>query len=246
MSKRPDPRELARESARERLKSMAPGFGSRIRKAVETFDTREAAATAIGLGYNQLRRIIEEETVPSFPAIVLLAKKSGYRVEWLAFGELPELSGEARLTALPPDMIQEQFVLVPELDARSAAGHGVHNEEKPEVKSVFPVPRSMIQAMGVAPELLRLWEATGDSMLPDIADGDRLIVYIGEESLRDGKIYALSVGDDTLVKQLQLEPDGGLTLVSKNPSFPPRKIGRADRSRLLIAGRVMGAIKRFT
>ncbi|MCX7366800.1 MAG: S24 family peptidase [Alphaproteobacteria bacterium] len=225
---------------------MAPGFGSRIRTAASTWDTFEAAATAIGLGYNQLRRIMEEETVPSFPAIAMLAKKSGYRFEWLAFGETPEMSGEPGVSAVPHDLIREQLVWVPELDARSAAGHSAHNDERPEVKSVFPVPLSMIQAMGVAPELLRLWEATGDSMLPDIADGDRLIVYIGEEALRDGKIYALNVGDDTLVKQLQLEPDGGLTLVSKNPSFPPRKIGKADRSRLLIAGRVMGAIKRFT
>jgi phage repressor protein C with HTH and peptisase S24 domain len=47
------------------------------------------------------------------------------------------------------------------------------------------------------------------------------------------------------VKVLQLEPDGGLTLISKNPAFTPRKVSRADRTRLSIGGRVLFALKRF-
>lgn len=237
--------ESGRRSTKEKLSDLAAGFGRRVEKAVDTFESVESAATAIGLGHNQLRRIMKEEAVPSFPAMRLLASKSGFRLDWLASGELPEKNdAQERSLAIPRQLMEAQLVWIPELDARAAAGHSAVNIE-PEMKSAFPVPANMVQAMGVDPSLLRLLEAKGDSMVPDIHDGDRLIVYIGEEQLRDGKIYAFNVGDDTLVKQLQLEPDGGLTLVSKNPTFPPRKIGKSERSRLSIAGRVMGSIKRF-
>lgn len=242
--------EAARESARERLKDLAPGFGARVEAAVDTFPSIALAAKAIGIGYNQVRRIIDEETVPSFPAMALLAKKSGYRFEWLAFGEKPEKSSidDGAFPQRGPgfgERLAERFIWVPEYDARISAGHGAHNHDVEEIRSVFPVPVSMIEGMGVMPERLRLVEATGDSMLPDIRDGDRLIIVIDEDSLRDGAIYVLNFGDDTLVKQIQIEPDGGVTLLSKNPTFAPRRIAADDRQAMSIGGRVIGAIKRF-
>lgn len=234
-----------RKSVEEKLRDLAPGFGKRIQVAVDSFDSVELAARAIGLGHNQLRRMLKEDAVPSFPAIALLARKSGYRLEWLAFDEKPEKSSvDENVFHHPPAGISERFIWVPEYDARAAAGHGMINHE-PEIRSVFPVPLSMIEGMGVMPDRLRLAEARGDSMQPDIRDGDRLIIVIGEDSLRDGAIYVLNFGDDTLVKQIQIEPDGGLTLLSKNPLFAPRKIGRDERQSLSIGGRVLGAIKKF-
>ncbi len=234
-----------RLSVQEKLGTLAPGFGKRIETAAEFFSSVERAAMAMGLGHNQLRRVFKELAVPSFPAIALLAKKTGYRLEWLAFDEKPEKSlVDERLIPQPPIGVSERFIWVPEYDARAAAGHGMINHE-PEIRSALPVPLSMIEGMGVKPERLRLVEAKGDSMNPDIRDGDRLIIVIEEDSLRDGGIYVMNFGDDTIVKQIQIEPDGGLTLLSKNPLFAPRKIGRDERQSLLIGGRVLGAIKKF-
>ena len=232
-------------SVQRKLGDLAEGFGKRIAKAVAEFESVELAARAIGLGHNQLRRMMKEEAVPSFPAIALLARRSGYRLEWLAFDEQPEKSSvDDRVFHQPPEGVVERFIWVPEYDARAAAGHGAVNHE-PEIRSVFPIPASMIEGMGVAPERLRLAEAKGDSMQPDIRDGDRLIIVIGEDSLRDGAIYVLNFGEDTLVKQIQIEPDGGLTLLSRNKDFAARKISRDERESLLIGGRVLGAIKKF-
>lgn len=239
--------DTGRLSSQERLAQLAPGFGKRVELAVDTFGDLGSAATAMGLGHNQLRRIIGEKAVPSFPAIALLARKSGYRFEWLAFDELPQ-KGDVRGTSFAQPIaaaaLMDQFYWVPEYDARAAAGHGAINEE-PEIRSAFPIPRSMIEGMGVQPQMLRMMKAKGNSMEPDIRDGDTMIVVIGEDTVRDGEIYVINIGDDTLVKQLQLEPDGGLTLISRNPAFAPRKLGKSDRSHLLIGARVLGALKRF-
>lgn len=245
MKEKSKSQEGGRLSVSEKLGQLAPGFGSRVEEAAATLGSVETAATAIGLGHNQLRRIMAEESVPAFPAIALLARKSGYRFEWLAFNEPPAKAGSVSISSQPPPLMSEEFVYVPELDARSAAGHGVMNDEQPEVRSVLPIPLSMIQAMGLEPEYLRAWEAKGESMTPHIFDGDRLLIYTKEEPLRDGKIYAFNVGEDMLVKQLQLEPDGGVTLVSTNPMFPPRTLRKSERSMISIAGRVVGTFKRF-
>lgn len=233
------------KKSRDRLQALAPGWGERLRRAVDELGGVARAASAIGLGQSQLSNLLSEGSVPSWPAMAMLARKSGYRQEWLAFNEEPERTTAPGSPSLPPPLMQEQFVWVPELDVQAAAGHGRLNEEHVEVKSAYPLPLNLVQAMGLPPDKLRIIEVKGDSNTPELNDGDRAVVYIGEEAIRDGKMYAINVGDDLLVKQLQIEPDGGVTLVSKNPSFMPRKISRAERSRLSIAGRVVFSIKRF-
>ncbi|MBX9944938.1 MAG: S24 family peptidase [Reyranella sp.] len=233
-------------NTRERLKVLAPGFGKRVGEAVDVLGGAAGAAKALPLGENQIRRIINEETVPSFPAISMLAKKSGYRPEWLAFAEEPaRRDGGPDLGALPDETRATPFYWVPELDARAAAGEGVMNAEHPEVKAAFPIPCQIIDHMGLDPTRLRVLQSDGTSMEPDIRHGDHMVIYVGEETLIDGAIYVLSSGDDTLVKQVQLDPTGGLTLISKNAAFPPRPVSAEDRDQLLFAGRVVMTLKRF-
>lgn len=222
----------------------AKELGARLKTAIEAAGGYEAAAEVLDVHPNTLRRMTSGENDPKFSVVAALARLSGYRVDWLAYNELPEKRVDAD-SPPPAAGLRERFYWVPELDARAAAGHGAMNHEL-EVKAVFPVPLSMIEGMGVMAERLRMTEATGDSMLPDIRHGDRLLFVIGEDSLRDGAIYVLNFGDDTLVKQIQIEPDGGVTLLSKNPAFAPRKISPDDRQSMSIVGRVVGAIKRFT
>lgn len=234
-------------NTRERLDVLAPGFGKRVKTAVESLGGVVAAIKAgLPLGENQLRRIQNEETVPSFPAISILARLSGYRHEWLAFAEQPAKSAELTdLKSLPDDAQATPFYWVPQLDARAAAGHGVSNLEVPEVKAAYPIPVAMIDAMGLDPTRLRIVTSEGLSMEPDIRHGDLIVIHVGEDTLRDGAIYVLNAGDDTLVKEIQIDPGGGLLLVSKNPSFPPRPVRPEEREQLSFAGRVVMTLKRF-
>lgn len=233
-------------NTRERLKALAPGFGDRVSEAVEALGGTALAAKAVGLGENQIRRIVNEETVPSFPAISLLAKKSGFRSEWLAFAEEPaKREGVPIKEALPLETQAEPFYWVPELDARAAAGRGVMNEEYPEVKSAFPIPRQIIDQMGLNPLRLRILQSHGDSMEPDIRNGDHMVIFTGEQTLIDGAVYVLNNGDNTLVKQVQLDPRGGLKLISRNPAFPELPIPPEERDQLSFAGRVVMTLKKF-
>ncbi len=234
-------------NTRERLGVLAPGFGERVREAVKALGgPAQAVEKGLPLGENQVRRIQNEETVPSFPAISILAKMSGYRLEWLAFAREPA-HGEPLpdLTSLPDETEATPFYWVPQLDARAAAGRGVTNLESPDVKAAYPIPRNIIDQMGLDPRRLRILTSDGTSMEPDIRHGDFIVIHIGEETLIDGAIYVLNAGDDTLVKQVQLDPTGDLVLLSKNPAFPPRPVAADDREQLSFAGRVVMTLKRF-
>ena len=233
-------------NTRERLKDLAPGFGQRVKAAVDALGGVADAAKVVPIGENQIRRIMNEGTVPSFPAISMLARKSGYRSEWLAFAEGPEKIEQISVKPPLPHMQAVDFIWVPELDARAAAGEGHNNLERPEVKNAYPIPRAMIANMGIV-DASRLWilRAEGTSMEPDIRDGDLMVIYAGEQMLRDGDIYVMSVGDDTIVKQVQLEPDGSLLLLSKNPAFGPRRVTAAAREDLNFAGRLVITLKQF-
>lgn len=229
----------------DRLLPLREGFGHRVETAARVLGDYETAAKAMGLGYDQLRKIMDEAAVPSFPAIAGLASQSGYRFEWLAFAEEPaktDLRSKSPLPGLQP----VDFVWVPELDARAAAGTGLANLERPDIKSYYPIPLAWVKSMGIDPARLWIMRAEGTSMEPDIRDGDYMVIYSGEETLRDGDIYVLSVGDDdTIVKQVQLEPDGSLQLISKNPAFTPRLVLAEAREGLNFAGRLVITMKRF-
>ena len=79
----------------------------------------------------------------------------------------------------------------------------------------------------------------------DIRNGDHMVIYIGEDTLIDGAIYVLNTDNGTMVKEVQLDPRGGLKLISKNPSYAPLPVSADEREQLSFAGRLVMTLKRF-
>lgn len=62
----------------------------------------------------------------------------------------------------------------------------------------------------------------GDSMYPDYLDGDTVIV-LKTPTCNSGDICIVYVnGYDATLKQIKLQPDGSLTIIPRNPEYPPR------------------------
>ena len=70
---------------------LAPGIGTRIKAVCDAIGSRESASKAAGVSTDMLYRYFREESTPSFEAIVGLAARSGFNLDWLATGEGPEL-----------------------------------------------------------------------------------------------------------------------------------------------------------
>ncbi len=81
----------------------------------------------------------------------------------------------------------------------------------------------------------------GDSMEPLIHAGELLVVDRMVET-KDGDIVVARLGQEFTVKRLHTEEDGGIRLVSENPSYEPIRV--TEGMDFEVWGRVMYSIHR--
>lgn len=79
---------------------------------------------------------------------------------------------------------------------------------------------------------------TGDSMEPELHDGDRVLVR--EQETLDSECYAVVRidGEDGVVKRVRIDRDK-ITLTSVNPYYPPRVFEREQMNDIAIVGKVV-------
>lgn len=68
-------------------------------------------------------------------------------------------------------------------------------------------------------------EVDGDSMTPDLQDGDYLLVRVQDTAQSGDMVVALvdnGCETDGLVKRIEIEEGNHLALISTNPAYPPR------------------------
>lgn len=84
----------------------------------------------------------------------------------------------------------------------------------------------------------------GDSMEPELHDGDRVLVR--EQETLDCECYAVVRidGEDGVVKKVRIEHDR-ITLTSVNPYYPPRIFEREQMNDIAIVGKVILSQRSF-
>ena len=84
----------------------------------------------------------------------------------------------------------------------------------------------------------------GDSMEPELHDGDRVLVR--EQETLDCECYAVVRidGEDGVVKKVRIERDR-ITLTSVNPYYPPRIFEREQMNDIAIVGKVILSQRSF-
>lgn len=85
---------------------------------------------------------------------------------------------------------------------------------------------------------------TGDSMEPELHDGDRVLVR--QQDTLENECYAVVRidGEDGVVKRVRVEPDK-ITLTSVNPYYPVREFSAEDMNNVAIVGPVLEVKRRF-
>ena len=79
---------------------------------------------------------------------------------------------------------------------------------------------------------------TGDSMEPELHDGDRVLVR--EQETLDSECFAVVRidGEDGVVKRVRIDSDR-ITLTSINPYYPPRVFEREQMNTVCVVGKVI-------
>lgn len=135
---------------------------------------------------------------------------------------------------------------VPRLALGASAGPGaLAGDERPVAHIGFD-PAWLRRIGAGSPDALSIIRVNGDSMYPQLADGDDILVDRGDGAarIRDG-IYVLRRDDALMVKRLSVHPGTRrITIGSDNPAYPtwpdcdPRSVEIIGR--VIWVGRRMG------
>ena len=129
---------------------------------------------------------------------------------------------------------------VAEMEVEVAAGAGAFNEEFIFEKARWRLPEVMVRHEGDAdPDALRIIRVRGNSMEPEMRDGDRIVVDTARRTPATGELFVLWDGIGLVVKRVEPAHEPGepsLRLISANPDYPAYTRPAAD---IHIVGRVV-------
>jgi phage repressor protein C with HTH and peptisase S24 domain len=110
-------------------------------------------------------------------------------------------------------------------------------EAAAEIRDYFAFKRDWLARKGSAAAMV-LMDVTGNSMEPEIRDGDTVLVDQSRQGVVAGGIFAVGVEDTVMVKRLERRP-GGLALLSDNPDYAPLVLRGGEMDSVRVIGRVV-------
>lgn len=137
--------------------------------------------------------------------------------------------------------LEPGFVFVPRMTIRLAAGDGCEVIEESEKDKRQAFRAEWIRTLGLDAKKLVCMNAQGDSMIPEINDGDSLLVDRSQTQIIDGKIYAIRFGNSLKVKRLY-KTLSGVLIQSANADknkYRDEEITGSNLEHIEVLGRVV-------
>ena len=119
-------------------------------------------------------------------------------------------------------VVRSGWVEVPRLPLDASAGAGAFALEEAPFDS-FRFSARWLREQGLDPAMLSAIAVAGDSMEPELRDGDEILIDRTPRPLRDG-IHVVRLGEALHVKRVQAGKPGTLTLISANAAYPPIEV----------------------
>ncbi len=179
----------------------------------------------LGFKYSTVSEWLSAKKYPRMDKVEMLAAYFGVKKSDL-IEEHPLISSK-----LSPSDIHATTVPIP-LIGRVAAGLNCHAEDNIEG---YILTDSEILHEGYEYFWLTV---KGDSMEPELHDGDRVLVR--EQETLDSECFAVVRidGEDGVVKKVRIDREK-ITLTSVNPYYPPRVFEREQMNMIAIVGKVV-------
>jgi phage repressor protein C with HTH and peptisase S24 domain len=222
------------------------GFAARLQIIVQQWPSADRLAKATGVSPSAFRKWLKGVAEPGRDRLVALAEAAGVNVSWLARGDGPQpdplvLAARARSpqsTELAGNPHIAQFLVLPRREKPAAAGSGSHAANAPTEFIGFKHDW-LRTAFDRDPGDLVLEIAIGESMEPDIRNGDLLLVDTTDRTFRNFGIYVIDARGERLVKRVQRKFDGSLILISDNKIYQPESISAELAKEVHVIGRVL-------
>ena len=144
---------------------------------------------------------------------------------------------------IKPSVAQEaEFRHIPKVKARLSAGGGSF-EIGSEIEGYYAFRNQWLRSKG-NPERMVLMDIFGNSMEPELKDGDSVLIDESQKDIIAGAIFAVGVEDTILVKRIEKHPSK-LVLRSDNTDYAPIFLEGADGQSVRIIGKIIWAGREF-
>lgn len=202
-----------------------------MRQAASAWGTQALLAAELRMHKNTLSNILSGDGEPGISKVAAIADKVGVSLDWVLTGRGP---------GVPSAAGGDELVQLPMLGATLSAGPGAVAATE-TVQATWPFPRSWLRRSFGHEDQLELLPVAGDSMEPELSDGDWVMVDLRRRDARDG-LYAVRLEETLLVKRVQFI-GRRVRLVSANPAYAPIDVDRVEGLNFELIGRVVWTSK---
>jgi len=170
-----------------------------------------------------------------------LDPSSGILRKWITGERSPSLATISHvyeklgITLNIPEKTLIDFEFVQKHDAKAGAGASLETTDN--VVGFYAFRRDWLTSQRIFAAHAVLLDVIGDSMEPLFKEGDTLLIDKQDKTIRDGKIYIVTLGEELRVKRV-FHGINGLILRSENKIYPDVSVTGPDLETFVVHGRV--------
>jgi phage repressor protein C with HTH and peptisase S24 domain len=191
-------------------------------------------ASALNINRSAITQARKKNSIPD-KWILKLYKTFGLSPDWVESG-----SGPTFLKQSTPD--DAMFQNIPKVRARLSAGGGSF-EVGSEIEGYYAFRKDWLTAKGSMKNMV-LMDIFGNSMEPELKDGDTILIDESQKDILAGAVYAVGVDDTIMVKRLEKHPNK-LVLLSDNKDYAPIYLQSSEIDSVRIIGKVIWICREF-
>jgi len=203
-----------------------------IRRAFEALKISSQNRLAILLGINRagITQAKNKGAVPD-KWILELYRKYGINPDWVETGK-----GKMFIAERGGSIIVPEYKSAPHVKARLCAGDGSFEVDE-NIRDYWMFRTDWLKSKGVTSAMI-LIDVYGNSMEPELKDGDTVLIDTSRKEILAGSIYAVGIDDTIMVKRIEKHP-GKLVLISDNKDYEPLYLKQSEMDGVRIIGKVV-------
>ena len=214
----------------------ATQFESFLKRVFEAtgMTSQTELASALNINRSAITQARKKNSIPD-KWILKLYKTFGLSPDWVESG-----SGPTFLKQSTPD--DAMFQNIPKVRARLSAGGGSF-EVGSEIEGYYAFRKDWLTTKGNLKNMV-LMDIFGNSMEPELKDGDTILIDEYQKDILAGAVYAVGVDDTIMVKRLEKHPNK-LVLLSDNKDYSPIYLQSSEIDSVRIIGKVIWICREF-
>ena len=201
-------------------------FLKRVFEATGITSQTELAST-LNINRSAITQARKKDSIPD-KWILQLYRSFGLNPDWIETG-----NGQVFDKKNDSDSAYQN---IPKVKARLCAGGGSF-EVGSEIEGYYAFRKDWLAHKGAINQMV-LMDIFGNSMEPEIKDGDTILIDESQRDILAGAIYAVGVDDTIMVKRVEKHPNK-LVLLSDNKDYAPIYLQGSEINSARIIGKVI-------